>query len=312
MAIENEQFAIILSTLSNGQLDITVSGESYNLITDSEKKLFGIEESTLKELIKKDFYDAEKNVVTPDNIFYKDDGDFNNFSTYEWTPTYVRIAPAGVTWEFEPDRSDMALATSTQVNNSSEASIFTCALSKQETLTAEMTWSTNDSISVGQSINYNLGVPGAEIGGETTFQYTHEWGTSTTEAIEKTIGLTQTVQTELQPHQAVDVTLSAIPNTLTITIPYTAELVGYINPCFPDPVGQINAESRHYFWRLDPTAYAKESMIVGTLTIELNYYTQGRLVVTDHKKDVIAEKQLYLKTLAVPGVGFAINSIDRA
>ncbi|MEX0496222.1 hypothetical protein AB3X35_24350 [Raoultella terrigena] len=206
----------------------------------------------------------------------------------------------------------MALATSTEENKSDKTSTFTCKLTQSETLTAEMTWSTNDSISVGQSINYNLGVPGAEIGGETTLQYTHEWGTSATEATETTIGLEQTIETELKKDESVDVTLSATPTTLVIKIPYTAELVGYINPCFPDPVGQINAASRHYFWRLDPKTYAKEPMIVGTLIITLKYFTSGKLTVKNHTNDVIAEKQLYIKTLAVPGVGFAINSNERA
>lgn len=252
---------------------VSASGSVQHIITDKERKTFGIEDSGLKNAVKEYFgkkpNDAYLHSPTPWDDLYK---------TYGWdeVQTILDVMSAKITGiTSEP----VIVATKKFVNSSTKKATFDASISDQVTNTTESNWSQTDTIEVGQKITYGISFLGAGGGGETSMSYSHSWGQGGSESKSITVGSSSGVSVELNPGESVEAVLTASRGVMKVRIVYTAYLVGdtavNYNPTYKD----------HHFWALPITnvmgAASLSTTREFTEDIEIGYYSNAKIELRD-------------------------------
>ena len=193
---------------------VSASGSVQHIITDKERKTFGIEDSGLKSAVEKYFgkkpNDAYLHSPTPWDDLYK---------TYGWSEvqTILDVKSAKIT---EITSEPVIVATKKFVNSSSKKATFDASISDQVTNTTESNWSQTDTIDVGQKITYDVSFLGAGGGGETSMSYSHSWGQGGSESKSITVGSSSGVSVELEPGESIEAVLSASRGVMKVRIVY--------------------------------------------------------------------------------------------
>ena len=182
---------------------VNASGTVQHVITDTERKTFGIQDAGLKSAVEKYFgkkpNDAYLHSSTPWGDLYK---------KYNWpqVQTVLSVQSATVT---EITSEPTIVATQNFDNQSSVPATFNVGISQQVENTTESNWSETDTISVEQKFSYDVSFLGAGGGGETTLSYSHTWGQGGSESQSITVGTDAGVSVELQPGERVSSQLTA-------------------------------------------------------------------------------------------------------
>lgn len=252
---------------------VNASGSDQHIITDTERRTFGLQDSQLKGAVEKYFgkspNDAYLHNPTPwDNLYTK----------YNWTEVQTVLVVENATImgiTSEP----VIVATKTFENKSSKKANFNCDISDQVTNSAESNWSQTDTINISQAVSYKIGFLGSGGGGETSMSYEHAWGKGGSESQSVTVGSTSGVTVELDPGECVKATLIATRGVMRVKIVYKAYLIGgtavNYNPTYKD----------HHFWCLDINAVMSAAAIITsrvfTEDIEIGYYSNASIKIED-------------------------------
>lgn len=257
---------------------VSASGSVQHVITDTEKKTFGLEDADLKNAIAKYFgkkpNDAYLHSKTPWGDLY---------TKYGWpqVQTVLVVDSAAVTGiTSEP----VIIATKTFTNDSTVPATFNAGISDQVSNTTESNWSETNTISVDQSFSYNVSFLGAGGGGETSMSYSHEWGQGGSESQSVTVGSDTGVSVLLQPGESVDAQLTASRGVMKVRIVYKAYLIG-------DVAANYNPTYKgHHFYALDIGSVMAGGDLSKTRQftedIEVGYYANSKIVLTDSVGEV--------------------------
>jgi hypothetical protein len=248
---------------------VSASGSVQHIITDNERKTFGIEDKGLKSAVEKYFgkkpNDAYLHSPTPWDDLYK---------SYGWpqVQTILVVQSSTVT---EITSEPVIIATKTFKNNSTKKATFDASISDQVTNTTESNWSETDTIDVGQTISYGVSFLGAGGGGETSMNYSHSWGQGGSESKSIMVGTDSGVSVELEPGESVEAVLTASRGVMKVRIVYKAYLTGSTavnyNPTYKD----------HHFWGLNiGSVMSAAGLLINrqyTEDIEIGYYSNSNI-----------------------------------
>ncbi len=252
---------------------VSASGSVQHIITDKERKTFGIQDSGLKSAVEKYFgkkpNDAYLHSPTPWDDLYK---------TYGWdeVQTILDVKSAKITGiTSEP----VIVATKKFVNSSTKKATFDASISDQVTNTTESNWSQTDTIEVGQKFTYNVSFLGAGGGGETSMSYSHSWGQGGSESKSITVGSSSGVSVELGPGESVEAVLTASRGVMKVRIVYLAHLAG------DTAVNYNPTYEGHHFWALPITGVMCSASLSSTREftedIEIGYYSNAKIELRD-------------------------------
>ena len=262
---------------------VSASGSVQHVITDTEKKTFGLEDADLKNAIAK--YHGKK----PNDAYLHSSTPWGDlYKKYNWpqVQTVLVVDSATVTGiTSEPT----IIATKTLTNDSTVTAIFNAGISDQVCNSTESNWSETNTVSVTQTFSYKVSFLGTGGGGETSMSYSHEWGQGGSESQSVTVGSDTGVSVSLEPGESVDAQLTASRGVMKVRIVYKAYLIG-------DAAANYNPTYKgHHFWALDigsiMDAAGLSKIRQFTEDIEVGYYANSKIVLTDSVGEV---KDTYL------------------
>ncbi|MFZ0495692.1 MAG: hypothetical protein WBE80_16375 [Methylocella sp.] len=259
---------------------VNASGSVQHIITDTERKTFGIQDAGLKNAVGK-FFGKEPN----DAYLHSDTPWGDLYKTYGWpeVQTVLVVESAtirGITSE------PVIVATKTFTNKSKVKATFNAGISDQVSNTSTSSWSQTDTITVGQKFTYKVEFLGAGGGGETSLSYSHAWGEGGSESKSITVGSQTGVSVSLDPGESVEAQLTASRGVMKVRITYKAYLIGVTainyNPTYKD----------HHFWALDIGGVMAAAGLPLTKQftedIEIGYYSNSKIELKDAKGGVKA------------------------
>jgi hypothetical protein len=251
----------------------TASGTDQHVITDTEVKSFGISTKPLKEAVAKYFGKS------PNDAYLHSDTPWGDlYRTYGWPQVQTILVPESASiigLETKPT----IIATQTFTNKSSHKATFSAGIQQQVANTTSNTWSSTDTITIGQKFIYKVAFLGTGGGGETSFTYSHTWGESKTESLTITVGQQGGVSVPLDPGESAKAILTASRGVMKVRIVYKAYLIGCTainyNPTWKD----------HHFWALDIAAVMAAARIQNlkrfTEDIEVGFYANSEIKTED-------------------------------
>lgn len=275
--MENE-----ISISINAGVDVETSsasciGSTQNIISDKERKSFGIEDKNLKAIIGK-ILEKNPNIAYLCSPAPNLSDKFDLYTKYE-RPQVTTVLVAEEAKVIGITSEPTIVATKIFKNSSSKKGTFNCGISEEVNDTFESNWSNTDAISVKQSVNYGVQFCGIGVKGETSFAYKHTWGKGGSSSKSLTLGSESGIEIELEPGESVEATLSAHRGTLKIRIAYKAYLIG-------DAIAVYEKEYKdHYYHNLDIKDVMKAGSIANELhfseDIAVGYYTNSTVELKD-------------------------------
>lgn len=249
-------------------IKITYSGLDMKVVTSEEIKLFKIDNRNLYHALKK--YYGKK----PNNAYLKSPTPWGDlYKTYNWeqitrilTIKSARVKAIDMkpvildSKDFENYSADKVLKINTGISQTIENSITT-------------SWSETHDLTLSQEVEYDVNVIFAKLSGKTGISYTSSWGKTIEKSEAVTIGSTASIETELQPKQAVKSVLTATRGTLEVEVIYLASLRGNVAVNFKKP------HNGHHFLGPHVEAVMKAGGLSNELetvqTIKVALYTDG-------------------------------------
>lgn len=282
----------IKAGLDEQSSSVSASGSVQHIITDTERSTFGIDDQGLKNAVGKYFGQA------PDDAFLHSETPWNDlYRTYGWpqVQTVLVVESATITGITS---QPTVVAQNILRNDSKVAATFNAAASESVSNTTTTSWSSTDSVQVGQKFSYEVSFLGTGGKGETSLTYTHSWGQGGSESEQVTVGSSQGVSVLLQPGQAVDAEITASRGAMKVRIVYRASLIGSTAINYGHPY------NGHHFWGLDLSTVMSAAGLPLTKTftedIEIGFYANDAVILTD---PVTKKVLTSLMGAARPGVG---------
>nr|QWC93362.1 insecticidal protein IPD102Ab [Pseudomonas donghuensis] len=276
---------------SSSASTVIATGTVQNVITDTERTLFNIQDGSLKAAVSAYFgrspNDAYVCSPTPWGDLYQ---------TYNWPQVQATLSVVSARIVSETS-NPIALNTNTFTNHSSVPAEFNCGVTQEVTVTAESNWSSSSEVGISQTISYGISFLGAGAQGETALSFTQTWEQGGSQSESVTLGSSAGVALTLQPGQTVEAILSASKGVLTVEVEYQITLAGVTavnyNPTYQG----------HHFWTLDinnvMSAGKLSNVITSKETIVIDYFTNTTITVQDpESQDVIRT----LVTSVRPGI----------
>ncbi len=251
---------------------ISVTGSVQHIITDTERKTFGITDGDLKNAVGKYFgrnpNDAFVCSPTPWDDLYK---------RYNWPQVQIMLVVDS--YRITGITSEPTIVDTVEFDNSRSNTECTYHADIQEnvTNTTETNWSQSDSVTVGQSIEYSFDFPGGSAGGTTSLSYTGTWGKGGSQSKVVSVGSQTGTLITLAPHKTAKAVLTASRGVMKIRITYRAYLVGSVAINYGDPY------KGHHFWGLNigsimGAAGLTNSKLI-TEDITVGYYANSKVQV---------------------------------
>ncbi|XP_055316129.1 spherulin-2A-like [Sitodiplosis mosellana] len=238
-----------------------------NIITDEERKLFGLEDRQIKSMIEtvhgKRPNDAFVREPTPWNGLYK---------TYHW-PEVQRITTVRSAEFIEFNHVPVIVSEGTLINDSTKPGTFSTNLATNVTNSTSTTWTQTHGISVGQKISYSVKFGNfVKCGGETSFQYSHSWGEGGSQTKTTSSGVGANISVQLEPGEKVRAQIIASRANAKIKVEYESYLIGDI------AVNYCPTHKGHHFWAFDVNRVLKENnrqnLVVSTETIVVEMFSK--------------------------------------
>ncbi len=259
---------------------VTAVGSVRHIITKKEMKNFGVERDQLKKSVGNFFGQAPKDVFlyspTPwGDLFRKFGGDE--------TSTVLKVKDAKV---IDITSKPVVISSQTFKNDSSSHATFDCAIKDSVSETVESSWSSSNKIEASQAINYTVGFPGGDAGGETKIAYSHSWGEETSHSKQIEVGRSSGVHVNLEPGQAVEAIINASRGSMKVEIVYEAKLSGSFWTNYP------NKWKKHHFWRFNIDQVFNTNKIPNSIIVTENILVGFYANSTIDLKDVETQRSL--------------------
>jgi hypothetical protein len=248
---------------------VSASGYSSKVITDAERKKFGIEDSDLKNAIKAHFGKKPKDAFVKSKTPW---GDL--YKKHSWSEVHrvTRVHSAKIV---EVTSTPSIIATNTLSNDSNIEASFNAAIVQTMSNSTESSWSMEDSITVSQKFKYDVSFLGSGGGGETGFEYSHSWGQGGSETQDVVVGSSAGVTVSIPPGKSYDVHLTASKGTMKVEIVYEVYLTG------TTAVNYNPKYKGHHFWDLGISGVMKsggiENKIYVKQIIDVGFYSDGHV-----------------------------------
>jgi hypothetical protein len=251
----------------------TASGSIQHIITDVERSTFQLSDSQLKNAINAYFgkapNDAFLHSPTPWNDLYK---------TYNWQQVQMVLVAQNA--EILGITSNAEIVKNQELTNqSSKTATFNVSISDSVEDTATSSWSTGGTLSVDQTINYDLKFLGTGVGGSTSLSYSQSWGVGGEHSQAVTVGSEAGVSVVLEAGESVVAELSASRGVMKVRVHYLAYLMGQ------SAVNYDPTYKGHHFYALDMNnimqAAKISNAIVSTEDIEIGYYSNSKVLIKD-------------------------------
>ncbi|MGY2119390.1 hypothetical protein ACW9HR_36360 [Nocardia gipuzkoensis] len=216
--------------LDAGSRTGTVSGVTRYQIGQAEADAFGIgDQSTLRSLISRSINNNPVNGAwLHDPTSGAPCGDM--FGHYGWDPVLVTLQPIRVDFTGITPSANIA-ASASYHNGDDHPNNWTASATATQQETSSNSWSNSNSVSVGQKISYDIGIPGIEgVEGETSFSYTHTWGQTKTETHSITVSMGSSVTVSVPAHSWETAYVWGQVGHATAKVTYEATLSGGV--CF--------------------------------------------------------------------------------
>ncbi|MEV5574428.1 hypothetical protein AB0L06_30710 [Spirillospora sp. NPDC052269] len=241
-----------------------MSGSIQHPITKGEQVSLKATESDIQRIIE------SKGYRKPDSVWVRDPcGKYGDrFKNGSKNPLRVDLeARSGSIIGLES--TPVIVKTQTFKNHSSVAGDFNVSIHDSVSNTVENSWSESNSLSFNQSISYDVSFLGTGGGGETSFGYSHEWGSSHSNSKTVEVGSESGVSVRLEPGQEVVAELSASRGKLKIAVDYVATVLGTVLAY------NGKDDSLYWYWSSRYTYKGIREII------EIDYYSNGEIVLRD-------------------------------
>lgn len=267
----------IQAGLDEASSSVSAAGSELHLVTETERKSFGLDGKRLKKAINAYFG------KTPDEAHLHSHKIYRNHPEFKEVQTVIMVKSATiVAIETEP----VIIAANIFTNNSKKQATYDCSISQQVTNTTESNWSHTESVEMTQKINYQVGTPGTGAGGESSFSYNHAWGEGGSEAQSVTVGSTAGVTVTLDPGESVEAQLTASRGVMTVRIEYEAHLTGDAAAKYEN---KYKGDKHHGLPIHDVMqAYKLPNSLTFTEEIEVGFYANSQILLIDAQKQVKA------------------------
>lgn len=262
------------------EVSVHFSGSDTSVISDKERKTFGLDDETLKKATEK--YKGKR----CDDVYLKAPTPWGNvYDKYDWNQVMRTLKPVRAK-VLGVQSKPVAVAEAKYTNNHHNIDVtYSTSVTQQVEETVGHTWSSGGELSIGQEINYNVNFGAGSVGGSTSLSYTSTWGEDQTKSRTVTLGTTSTVSTSIPPGGKVVAVLSATQGTLDIEIYYEATLSGlvfcnYANTYKGHHFYGFSISNLQYYQKLPQTVRTTEKMSIG-------FFTSARIEVnngTTHKE----------------------------
>lgn len=260
---------------------VKASGTDTHIITKDEAEAFGISDHPLKQAIDKYFGKAPNAAYLHSKTPW---GDL--YSKYHWPQVEVTVKVLSATISHSAPETEV-LDSCDYTNDTDNDGTVQVILKKQVTDSESHTWSQSNSVSVSQSVSYNI----CAAKGTTTISGTHQWGESKTNTTNVTMGTDHGMTVDIKPHQTLVANLMASKSDITITVRYLATISGdtavNYNPTYKGP-GQDKA---HHFYGLSITNVMNAAKLPTTKeiieTFKVCTYSDAHIKVKDGKTGAV-------------------------
>lgn len=249
------------------------TGSEVHVITGTERDTFDIQDDNLKSAV--DVYFGSR----PDDAYLTSPTPWEDlYKRYGWDETRTNIVPIhtevlGVATE------PVVVKTQTFSNHGSVPATFDVSVSDSVWSTVSSTWSNAQTVTMGQSITYKVDLVGGEIGGESSIEFSSEWGQSETRSTLTTVGSSSGVSVPLQPNQHIRAELRAYKGTMQVKVTYRVHLSGYT------AVNYGGKHNGHHFWALGINSVMSAHNLATTKDIEeilsVGYYSDSEINLYD-------------------------------
>jgi hypothetical protein len=250
--------------------EITATGTVLHVITDKEAEAFGIDDESLKNAIEK-YFDRKPNEAYlhgPADDLYK---------TYKWEEVQIVLEAISATI-IDVTSEPKIIEKKISKNNHRNKATFSMDITQSVETTAESNWSTTETITMEQSINYGIKILGTGTEGTTSFSFSRELCQGGSKSHTHTIGSTHGVEVELDPGEAVLGELTASKGTMKAKIVYEAKLIG------TTAVRYHPKHKDHYYWSLDIRSVMEAGGISNskqlTEDIEIGFFGNSDVILT--------------------------------
>ncbi|XP_068624357.1 spherulin-2A-like [Battus philenor] len=247
-------------------VNIEFTGTDKNVLSETERKTFDLDEDTLMMNTLKFFGKR------PDNVYIRSPTPFGDlYKTYNWEEVVRTLTPMqgrvlNITSE------TITVASQNFENNDSKPKTFNLGLTKHLENTVSSLWTKDGDLTVNNGINYSIRL------GNATISYTSLWGLNTEKSTTMLMG-SNDMQLILLPGQKVTTELLATKFTITLEMEYTATIAGTVAVNYKDSFKD------HHFWALDVDEMMSDSGMASTAkskeTIDIVFHMNPDIVVFD-------------------------------
>ena len=214
------QISIIAGKDKNSS-SVDASGQVQHIITDEERDTFKLNDSQLKSAVNHNFGQ------TPKDAYLHDPTPWDNlYQKYNWTQTKTIMSVASA--EILEITSEPVILKTQTFENSSFTEDVTYNASITDTVSNRVTssWSTDNTLTVGQTIKYSVSFLGTGGGGESSLTYSHSWGKGGSETTTSTVGSSSGLAVTLGPRESLIAELTASRGVMKVRVRYNARLTG--------------------------------------------------------------------------------------
>lgn len=253
---------------------VSASGSIQHIITDDERKSFGITDGPLKNAVGKYFGQ------NPDDAFLHSDTPWGDlYKTYQWpeVQTVLELQSATITGiSANPE----IIARNDFKNQSSVTGNFNASVSTQISNTEASNWSKTSTVSFKETVSFKVGFEGiGEAGGSVEWGFSESFGEGGSQSQTLTVGSTQGVSVSLKPGESVEAQLNSIRGTMNIRVVYKAHLIGNTAINYGDTY------KGHHFWTLPIDAVMAAAGISNSITItqdiQIGYYANANVTLVN-------------------------------
>ncbi len=255
---------------------ITATGSVMHVITDKEANTFGLGGKNLKNAIEK--YTGRE----PDQAYLRGPAD-GLYEEYNWQEVQIVLEAISATI-IDVASEPVILETKTSKNNSKKKATFNMEITQSVETTAESNWSTTNTITIEQSIEYGIKFLGTGVSGTTSFGYSRAWGEGGSKSQAHTVGSTHGVTVDLDPGESALGELTASKGAIKARIVYQAKLIGYT------AVHYHPRHEGHYYWCYNIVSVMEAAGIKNseefTEDIEIGFFGNSDVILTSNQDNV--------------------------
>ncbi|XP_057338841.1 spherulin-2A-like [Microplitis mediator] len=209
--------SIEIKEIGDNEFKIKASGYISSLITDADRRKFGVDDDDIKEAV--DCYKGKR----PTDVYLRSPtpwGDMYDTYDLDQTEKVIRVIKTKVI----SVSSRPEIVTKATLNNteSAEPTTFNTSIEKTVTNSVSSSWKNENNISISRSVGYDIKAAKGDI----SFSYSKNWGSTEIKSKAVTLKSASSVQKTLGPGKSATIELMAHRKVAKIEITYECSLEG--------------------------------------------------------------------------------------